>query len=90
MECRSNCGACCIAPSITEPYHGMPAGKPAGVHCVHLEQDMRCGIFDDVRRPALCERFQAQRTHCGDTRAEALQLLFVLEQATSPGAGLPI
>lgn len=90
MECRSQCGACCIAPSITEPFHGMPAGKPAGVPCVHLDGDMRCLIFGDERRPALCDRFEAQRACCGETRDEALQLLFVLEQATSPGTGLPI
>ena len=31
MECRSSCGACCIAPSINSPIPGMPHGKPAGV-----------------------------------------------------------
>ena len=68
----------------------MPAGKPAGVACVHLDAQMRCEIFGDVRRPALCDRFQAEPAHCGSDREEALQLLFVLEQATSPGTGLPI
>ena len=90
MECRTHCGACCIAPSIAEPFYGMPAGKPAGVACVHLDAQMRCEIFGDVRRPALCDRFQAEPAHCGSDREEALQLLFVLEQATSPGTGLPI
>ena len=68
----------------------MPAGKPAGVACVHLDEQMRCEIFGDARRPALCDRFQAEPAHCGSDREEALQLLFVLEQATSPGTGLPI
>ncbi len=90
MECRTHCGACCIAPSIAEPFYGMPAGKPAGVACVHLDAKMRCEIFGDTRRPALCDRFQAELAHCGSDREEALQLLFVLEQATSPGTGLPI
>ena len=90
MECRTHCGACCIAPSIAEPFYGMPAGKLAGVACVHLDEQMRCEIFSDARRPALCDRFQAEPAHCGSDREEALQLLFVLEQATSPGTGLPI
>ncbi|HNV09555.1 MAG TPA: YkgJ family cysteine cluster protein, partial [Dokdonella sp.] len=29
MSCRSGCGACCIAPSISSPIPGMPNGKPA-------------------------------------------------------------
>ncbi|MBF7801077.1 YkgJ family cysteine cluster protein, partial [Klebsiella pneumoniae] len=29
MECRTDCGACCIAPSISSPIPGMPQGKPA-------------------------------------------------------------
>ncbi|MCR3872443.1 YkgJ family cysteine cluster protein, partial [Pseudomonas aeruginosa] len=28
MQCRAGCGACCIAPSISSPLPGMPAGKP--------------------------------------------------------------
>lgn len=24
MDCRSGCGACCIAPSISSPIPGMP------------------------------------------------------------------
>ncbi|HAI50813.1 MAG TPA: zinc/iron-chelating domain-containing protein, partial [Enterobacteriaceae bacterium] len=28
MECRPDCGACCIAPSISTPIPGMPHGKP--------------------------------------------------------------
>ncbi len=90
MDCRAHCGACCIAPSITQPFFGMPAGKPAGVPCVHLDEQMRCGLFNDSRRPALCGRFQALPEHCGESRDQALQLLFVLEQVTSPGSGLPI
>ncbi|MFY8177903.1 MAG: YkgJ family cysteine cluster protein, partial [Limnohabitans sp.] len=45
MHCRSGCGACCIAPSITSPLPGMPQGKPAGVPCVQLLPDMRCAVF---------------------------------------------
>lgn len=45
MDCRSDCGACCIAPSISSPIPGMPLGKPANTRCVHLDDNMRCGIF---------------------------------------------
>jgi Fe-S-cluster containining protein len=45
MECRTGCGACCIAPSISSPIPGMPHGKPAGVRCVQLTNDDRCAIF---------------------------------------------
>ena len=37
MDCRRNCGACCIAPSITSPIPGMPQGKPAGVRQADIE-----------------------------------------------------
>ena len=56
MECRADCGACCIAISIGQPFHGMPDGKPAGVPCVHLGTGMVCDLYDDKRRPALCDR----------------------------------
>jgi hypothetical protein len=34
--CRPDCGACCIAPSISSPIPGMPHGKPAGVRSVTI------------------------------------------------------
>ena len=54
MDCRARCGACCIAPSITSPLPGMPHGKPAGIPCVNLDQNLRCRVFDDPARPAFC------------------------------------
>lgn len=27
LDCRSGCGACCIAPSISSPIPGMPDGN---------------------------------------------------------------
>ena len=41
MICRSGCGACCLAPSISTPIPGMPQGKPAGVRCVQLDEMQR-------------------------------------------------
>ena len=82
MECRRNCGACCIAPAISQPYWGMPEGKPAGVRCVHLTSDFLCGIFDDSRRSWACGGFQAEPWVCGENREEALQILAGLEAQT--------
>lgn len=83
MECRAGCGACCIAPSITSPIPGMPAGKPAGVRCIHLTQDYLCGIFTDPGRPKVCDDFQADPACCGTSRQEALACLTELEQCTA-------
>ena len=77
MICRENCGACCIAPSISSPIPGMPAGKPAGVPCMHLQEDYSCGIYD--KRPGVCRDFQAEEIFCGNNRQEALDILGALE-----------
>ena len=50
MQCREGCGACCIAPSISRPYHGMPRGKAAGERCIHLDANLRCELFDKMRQ----------------------------------------
>lgn len=84
MQCRKNCGACCIAPSINTPLPNMPKGKPAGVRCVNLSEDHRCNIFGDPLRPKLCDDFKAGLDVCGSTREEALQLLSILEIETAP------
>ena len=84
MECRTACGACCIAPSITGAFYGMPDGKPAGVVCVHLDELMRCKLFGDSRRPALCDAFRAEPAVCGGNRVEALQALALLEVRSAP------
>lgn len=79
MECRSGCGACCIAPSISSPIPGMPGGKPAGVRCIHLDDKMRCLIFYDSDRPLVCSTFRAEPEICGSSRSEALKILSGLE-----------
>ena len=84
MQCRSDCGACCIAPSINRPFYGMPGGKPAGVSCVHLSDVMACRLFGDARRPALCDAFAAERDICGTGREQALAILTLLESSSLP------
>ena len=84
MECRSHCGACCIAPSITSPIPGMPRGKPAGVPCVQLLPDMRCALFGKPERPAFCVSLRPTEEMCGSTRSEAMAHLADLEIQTRP------
>ena len=87
MDCRAGCGACCIAPSIARPFYGMPRGKAAGEVCVHLDEQMRCRLFADPRRPELCARFRPEPGICGDSREQALQILDELEVLSRPDNG---
>lgn len=80
MECRRGCGACCIAPSISSPIPGMPEGKPAGIRCIHLTEDMRCAIFNDPGRPKVCSDFKAEELVCGSSGREAMKILEDLEK----------
>jgi len=82
MNCRPDCGACCIAPSITSPIPGMPHGKPAGVPCVQLLPDNRCAIFGQPERPAFCGGLQPSAEMCGPDREYAIRWLVDLEQQT--------
>jgi Fe-S-cluster containining protein len=84
MQCRENCGACCIAPSINTPLPNMPNGKPAGVRCFNLSDDNLCKIFGDPERPQLCDDFKAGLDVCGKMREEALVLIERLEFETTP------
>ncbi|MFD4121455.1 YkgJ family cysteine cluster protein [Alcaligenes faecalis] len=84
MICRSECGACCIAPSISSPIPGMPHGKPAGVPCIQLDEQLRCRIFGQPERPACCSGLQASLEMCGEKREDALIWLTRLEALTAP------
>jgi Fe-S-cluster containining protein len=84
MNCRENCGACCIAPSISSPIPGMPGGKPAGVRCVQLAEDNRCLVFASPQRPACCSGLQPSLEMCGTSREQAIHWLDELERATAP------
>ena len=84
MQCRERCGACCIAPSITTPLPGMPHGKPAGIACVNLDDDLRCRLFGRPERPTFCASLRPQASMCGAVREEAFSILDALERATAP------
>jgi uncharacterized protein len=63
----------------------MPDGKPAGVRCIHLADDFRCGIFDSIKRPWVCRQFKAEKLVCGDSRSEAVKILSELEGINTTG-----
>lgn len=87
MNCRPQCGACCIAPSINSPIPGMPDGKPAGTPCIQLDEDYRCKLFGKPERPAFCGGLQPDIEMCGDqqqARTYAINWLSALELATLP------
>ncbi len=84
MNCRSGCGACCIAPSISSPIPGMSGGKPAGIPCVQLLPDFRCALFGRPERPAVCVSLRPTETMCGASREHAMAFLTSLELATAP------
>lgn len=82
MQCRPNCGACCIAPSISSAIPGMSNGKAAGVPCVQLDEHMRCKVFNAPTRPSCCAGLQPSLEMCGQNREEALVWLNTLERLT--------
>ncbi len=84
MECRTDCGACCIAPSINSPIPGMPEGKPAGVRCIQLNEQNRCMIFGNPERPSFCASLKPNLEMCGNTREQAMIWLSALEVLTKP------
>lgn len=84
MECREKCGACCTAPSITSPIPGMPAGKPAGVRCIQLDDNDRCKIFGQKDRPKVCGGLMPSIEMCGQNKEIAMKYLLELEVLTAP------
>jgi Fe-S-cluster containining protein len=80
MECRINCGACCIALSISSPIPGMVDGKPAGVRCINLLDDLRCSIYNTTDKPKVCNDFNAEPDFCGSSQEEAMSILFSLSK----------
>ena len=84
MNCRPGCAACCIAPSISSPMPGLPQGKAAGVPCPHLDEALRCRLFAQAERPAVCASLAPSLEMCGETREQALVFLQRLERDTRP------
>jgi len=51
----------------------MSSGKPAGVRCVQLQDDLTCSIFHDLSRPAVCDGFKPDPLFCGNSAEEAIK-----------------
>ena len=64
----------------------MPSGKPAGVRCIQLSDDLRCMIFGHEARPMVCAQLQASQDMCGaqDGGQYARVYLARLEKLTAP------
>jgi uncharacterized protein len=58
----------------------MPNGKPAGVRCIHLNDNYRCDIYDLPLKPRVCEDFKAEEEFCGQGREDAMRILFKLSE----------
>ncbi|SXF33116.1 YkgJ family cysteine cluster protein [Klebsiella variicola] len=84
MECRTDCGACCIAPSISSPIPGMPQGKPANTRCIQFSEHNLCLIFGSPLRPKVCASLQPSPEMCFTHRDDAITWLLDLELATAP------
>ena len=85
MQCRENCGACCIAPTITSELPNMPEGKPSGVYCANLDKEtLKCTIWGKDNYPKFCGAYQACEEICGQSREEALSNIFHLDEITQP------
>lgn len=61
----------------------MPNGKPAGVPCIHLDNQFNCLLFNQSTRPAICRQLKPCPEMCGANQQEALAYLTLLEQLTS-------
>lgn len=67
----------------------MPQGKPAGVACVQLDEQLRCGLFGHPERPAFCAGLQPSVEMCGDSREQAIRWLGELDRLTEPAPARP-
>ena len=81
MNCRENCGACCIAISISSPMPGYPYGKPASIKCPFLTKEYKCDIFHHPERPKTCKDFKPELIICGNSQQEAMDNLSTLENS---------
>lgn len=62
----------------------MPQGKPAGVRCVHLDDQQQCRLFGRPERPQFCRDLLPEPAMCGGDAREALAILTQLERDTRP------
>jgi hypothetical protein len=52
--------------------------------CPHLDSGLRCRLFGQPERPAVCGSLPPSAEMCGDTREQAMVYLQRLERDTAP------
>jgi len=62
----------------------LPEGKPSGVRCPHLTDDVRCRLFGSPDRPSVCTSLRPQPEMCGGSSHEAMATLIRWEHLTAP------
>jgi hypothetical protein len=62
----------------------MPHGKPAGIPCVQLDDQLRCRLFGHAERPAVCAGLQPSLDMCGASVEQAMDHLSTMEALTRP------
>jgi uncharacterized protein len=62
----------------------MPQGKAAGIACIQLDAELRCRLFGDPRRPAVCASLAPSASMCRQSAWAALRWLSRLERNTRP------
>lgn len=65
-------------------FHYLLDGKPAGVRCAQLDDELRCRIFGRPECPAVCSSLAPQEEMCGSSREQALRWLGWMEEQTAP------
>jgi hypothetical protein len=73
-----------VAPSISSPIPGLDGPKATGQPCPQLDAELRCRLFGDPARPAVCDSLRPALAMCGADRDHALRWLTQLEVATAP------
>ena len=87
MECRRGCAACCIQISISSPLPGLPEGKPPGLRCINLDENLLCRVWGTDDYPEVCRAFTPTLEMCGENREHAMAYLKELERLTGSVSG---
>jgi hypothetical protein len=57
----------------------LPNGKPSNTPCIHLTNDMLCGLWEKPERPIVCHQCKADILFCGNNFDEAVKIFNSLE-----------
>jgi Fe-S-cluster containining protein len=60
---------------MSSPIPGMPNGRASGERCIQLDENNRCMIYNDPKRPKVCIEFEPNIEFCGTNSEEAFEIL---------------